>query len=184
MSKFSLTMIHVMCYIKGKELGNLDKILCYDPSGNFSKNEGQGTTGWSYFEDGELKDFGDVKASDYDTIMMYWLGVIELIYRFSPTIIVCESYKLQPGKAMAQSWSAMETPQMIGAIRLIAHTHGHTNFVLQDPSCKTRVADPVLEHKGIIEKRNKNYYCLDRMTNLHQRDAIRHGIYFLRYGVK
>jgi hypothetical protein len=101
-----------------------------------------------------------------------------------PNKIVCESYKLQPGKAMAQSHSSLETSQLIGYIRMTAwgHDYGEISFVLQDPACKTRVADPILERMGIIEKRGNRYYCQDKLTNDHQRDAIRHGVYWHKYG--
>jgi hypothetical protein len=55
-------------------------------------------------------------------------------------------------------------------------------FEMQNPSDKVRVADDQLVKLGFFEKRGSKYYCMGRLTNLHARDAIRHGIYYMRYG--
>jgi hypothetical protein len=159
------------------------RVLCFDPSGNFSKNEGKGCSGWALFVDGELESFGDIAASDYDSLEEYFVRHRHLIELKAPNKIIIESFKLQPGKAMQQSWSAMETPQLIGYLRMIAYGN-LIDVVFQDPKDKIRVADPILEHMGIIGKRGRNYYCKDKLTNLHMRDAIRHGAYFFKYGTK
>lgn len=154
-------------------------ILSIDPSGNFT--EGKGTTGWAMFKDGKLDDFGEIKAEDQNSVELYWLAVIDLLDRTDPDAVVCESFRLQPGKAPAQSWSHMETPQLIGALRIAAFEY-NVKFVLQDPSCKARIPDNVLVKMKIIEKRNGRHYALDRPTNDHIRDAIRHGVYYHFYG--
>ena len=96
------------------------RILTLDPSGNFSKKEGDGTTGWAIFEDGELVNFGDVAAINYEKIEEYWEAISDLI-DLSMGLVVCESYRLFAGKATAQSNSLMETPQLIGYLRM----HGY-----------------------------------------------------------
>lgn len=156
------------------------KILTLDPSGNFSKNEGDGTTGWAIFENGELKDFGDIESSNFARIEMYWQAIAELI-DLSFDVVVCESYRLFAGKAMAQSNSLMETPQLIGYLRMHCYKW-QIPIVFQDPKDKARVSDPILVRQGVFELKGRKHYCLDRSTNLHMRDAIRHGIYFLKYG--
>lgn len=167
-------------------------ILVFDPSGNWSEKEGKGTTGWALLGgDGELVDFGDIKASDYDSIEEYWAAHCDLMYNKIRSAvyvhkIVCESYKLQPAKAKQQSWSSLETPQLIGALRMYNYnevTLRH-EFVFQDPSIKARFSDEILVSSGIAEKRGKMYYINGKLTNDHMRDAIRHGLYYLRYGGK
>jgi hypothetical protein len=155
------------------------KILTLDPSGNFSKNEGDGTTGWAIFEDGELKEFGDVCADEHKSIEDYWYSVALKIA--DANLIVCESYRLFAGKAKAQSNSLMETPQLIGFLRMWAWQRS-IPFVFQDPKDKARVTDPILVRQGVFEKKGNKHYCMGKSTNLHMRDAIRHGIYFLKYG--
>ena len=156
------------------------KMLTLDPSGNFSKNEGDGTTGWAIFEDGELKDFGDVAAANYDCIEKYWEAVSDLI-DLSVNLVVCESYRLFAGKAKAQSNSLMETPQLIGYIRMHCYKW-EIPIVFQDPKDKLRVTDPILVRMGFFELKGRKHLCLGRTTNLHMRDAIRHGLYFIKYG--
>ena len=156
------------------------KILTLDPSGNFSKKEGDGTTGWAIFEDGQLKDFGDVEAVGHDRIEKYWEAISDLI-DLSVNLVVCESYRLFAGKAKAQSNSLMETPQLIGYIRMHCYKW-EIPIVFQDPKDKLRVTDPILVRQGFFEVKGRKHYCLGKPTNLHMRDAIRHGIYFIKYG--
>lgn len=160
--------------------GKFVRILTLDPSGNFSKKEGDGTTGWAIFEDGELKDFGDVSAQSYHKMEAYWEGISDLI-DLSVGLVVCESYRLFAGKAAAQSNSLMETPQLIGYLRMHCYKW-QIPIVFQDPKDKLRVTDPILVRQGVFELKGRKHYCMERPTNLHMRDAIRHGIYFLKYG--
>lgn len=162
----------------------MGRVVCLDPSGSWGK-DGMGSTGWALYEDGQLKDFGEVSAEDWGSVEEYWRAIWScIIHRLNhkTDMVVCESFKLQPGKAMAQSWSDMATPQLIGYLRMMCY--GLFKFILQDPSCKTRVADPILEHMGIIQTVNGRHTVMGRQTNLHMRDAIRHGVYWFKYGQK
>lgn len=150
--------------------------IVIDPSGNF--NEGKGITGYAIFEDNVLKDFGHVKSEDYQNQMEYWKDILDIAQDYST--IVCESYKLQPTKSMAQSWSTLETPQLIGVLRYMCWQE-NIKIVFQDPSCKIRFSDDILINLSIFERKNKIYYCKERKTNDHMRDAIRHGFYYLKY---
>ncbi|MMZ47347.1 hypothetical protein D1872_89910 [compost metagenome] len=168
---------------------DLSKILAIDPSGNFSDREGKGTTGWALFEGDDLVEFGRIEAKDFGIIESYWQAHLDLMYQklksdYFVHTIVCESYKLQPGKAMAQSWSALETPQLIGAMRMYNYAENGllADFVFQDPSIKTRFSDEILVKMGVAEKRGNKHYVLDRPSVIHERDAIRHGLYYLKYG--
>lgn len=155
------------------------KLLSFDPSGNF--HEGMGTTGFAIFNDGVLNWFGDIKSTKYDSQMKYWDAHVALIEREYPDIVLIESYKLFEHKAKSQSWSAMETPQLIGVMIYHCWRYG-IPVVFQDPAQKAGVNDIRLEKLGYLEKRNGNYYVNNQLTNLHMRDAIRHGIYYYRYG--
>lgn len=154
------------------------RVLVFDPSGNFK--EGDGTTGWAFFNCDTLLDFGDIKSDNFACQELYWLRVGQLISEFQADVVVCESYRLFAHKAKEQSWSQLETPQLIGYLRMICW-HKGIAFIFQDPSDKTRVADPILVREGVFEKRGNNYYCNGKKTNLHMRDAIRHGIFYHRY---
>jgi hypothetical protein len=56
----------------------------------------------------------------------------------------------------------------------------HTPVAFQDPSTKQRHADDVLIKLGVIEKKGNKFYYKGELTNLHQRDALRHGLYYRR----
>ena len=159
------------------------RVLVFDPSGNFGDKEGQGTTGWSVWNDGELTDFGRIDSKDFNSQESYWESHARLIHRIHDRaiLVVMESYKLFAHKANAQSWSTMDTPQLIGYLRMYCWSY-RIPVQFQDPSDKQRVTDPILVKMGIIEKRGQKHYCLNRSTVIHERDAIRHGVFFHKYG--
>lgn len=164
------------------------RVLALDPSGNFTSREGQGTTGWAFFDDdGNIKDFGRIYAGDCSTLENYWDAVSDImwekLHNEHEMHVVCESYKLQPSKAGAQSYSSLETPQLIGWLRMNAWEMG-LKFVLQDPSIKQRFTDEVLVKTGVITKKSGKHYVNGKSSVIHERDAIRHGLYYLRYGKK
>ncbi|CAB4142388.1 hypothetical protein UFOVP451_14 [uncultured Caudovirales phage] len=154
------------------------KVLSLDPSGNY--NEGSGTTGWAVFDDGNLTEFGTISATDHKTIEGYWSAHEQLIVIQQPNIVVCESFRLFAHKAKAQSFSQMETPQLIGYLRMMCWKR-KVKLVFQSPSDKVRVADPILVKMGVFELKGNKHYCNGKPTNLHIRDAIRHGVYFHKY---
>jgi hypothetical protein len=151
------------------------------PSGNFGDKEGYGTTGYAIFEDGILKDFSYISAKDFDCIEAYWLAHEDLILSEGPDILLVESYKLFESKAKAQSWSTLDTPRLIGALMLACYKF-HIPIVFQDPQQKQGVTDERLVKLGYFEKRGRYFYCNGRKTIIHERDSIRHGIYYFRYG--
>jgi RNase H-fold protein (predicted Holliday junction resolvase) len=113
----------------------------------------------------------------------YFSAHQDLIEEASPNIIIIESYKLFGHKAKQQSGSNLETPQLIGFIEMVAFRL-NIKVVFQDPSQKVRVADDILTRMGVFEKKGNKYYCQGKQTNLHMRDAIRHGIFYIRYKLK
>jgi hypothetical protein len=158
------------------------KILCFDPSGEHGES-GNGTTGFSIFKNKELVLFSELKSSDYPTKEDYFQAHETKILAVNPDIIVCESFKLFGHKAKQQSGSSLKTAQLVGYIEMIAFKN-NIEFVLQDPSQKVRVADDILTRMGVFEKKGNKYYCQGKQTNLHMRDAIRHGIFYIRYKLK
>lgn len=154
------------------------KVLSFDPSGNF--NEGKGTTGYSLSLDGNMPHkLGDIKATDCLTKHSYWFAHRELIEKTFPDVVIIESYRLFGNKAKEQSGSSLETPQLIGYLEMVCYELS-IPVVLQDPSTKQRHADDVLIKMGVLEKKGNKYYYRGEMTNLHQRDALRHDLYYNR----
>jgi hypothetical protein len=150
--------------------------IAIDPSGNF--NEGKGITGYAIFKDNILTEIGDIRSENYNNQMDYWKDILELTKL--KDFVVCESYKLQPTKSMAQSWSTLETPQLIGALRYYCWQY-NTPIIFQDPSSKVRFSDEILIKLGTLERKNKLYLWQGLKTNDHMRDAMRHGLYYLKY---
>lgn len=160
----------------------MEVTLVLDPSGNHGK-EGFGITGFAIFHGSNLVNFGDIKAADFASQELYWGSVSSLIRNCGANLVVCESYKLQPSKAGVQSYSTLDTPQLIGYLRIFAYDRAIA-FDFVNPSDKARMADPVLESMGVLEKRGSRYYCNGQQTNDHMRDAIRHGFFYFRYRYK
>ncbi len=162
----------------------MTSVIAIDPSGNFL--EGKGTSGIALFDGGNLVDTLTIKASEYSSAEEYWIAhrdTIESISALRSCDLVCESYKLQKHKAMQQSGSWLETPQLIGYLRAIFWGNG-MSLVFQDPTIKTRFNDSVLEKLGVIEKKGRLYFRNGKPITMHERDAIRHGMYYIRYGKK
>jgi hypothetical protein len=161
------------------------RVLVFDPAGNHGTKEGFGTTGWATFNEGNLTGFGHISSENYDLDLEYWDAVTRLIESIHGHIeldyMVCESYNLLGSKALVQSGSSMPTSQLIGIIRMYCH-HNNINFVFQSPKDKVRVADPILVHMGILtQTEGGRYHAMGRQTVEHERDAIRHGVFFHRY---
>lgn len=157
------------------------KILAFDPSGNFS--EGKGTSGWCVGMNKEINNWDDIKASDFKLREAYWFDHKELIEEKHPDIVVIESYRLFAHKSKQQHGSSLETPQLIGYLQMVAYELD-IPVVFQDPSIKTRFTDEILVKAGFLEKKGQHYYFKGIRTNLHQRDAMRHFLYFSRFGGK
>lgn len=157
------------------------KFIALDPSGNTGK-EGNGTTGWAIFENKELKDFGRIAAEDFKSQEAYWASIIYKATQSACNLVVYEDYKLQGHKAKQQSGSSLDTPQLIGALRMECYRFDIPMYA-QSPKDKVRVVDDILVHMGVLEKtEGGRYRALGKPTVIHERDAIRHGIYFNRYG--
>lgn len=158
------------------------KVLSFDPSGNFS--EGKGTSGYAISTDWNLPHrLGDIHAGDYKTKLDYWYAHEKLIESVNPDFIVIESYRLFGHKAKEQSGSSLETAQIIGYLEMVCFKLNKPVF-LQDPSTKTRFKDDILLKVGLIEKRGNKYFYKGELTNMHKRDALRHNLYFCKYGRK
>jgi hypothetical protein len=158
------------------------KVLSFDPSGNY--NEGKGTSGYSISLDGNLPHkLGDIRADDYESRQAYWFAHRELIENTFPDYLVIESYRLFGHKSKEQTGSSLETPQLIGYLEMVAYEFNIPVY-LQDPSTKSRHSDAVLTAVGVFVKKGIRYFYKGELTNLHQRDALRHDLYFTKYNIK
>lgn len=94
--------------------------------------------------------------------------LFDLITSFRPDELVIEDFLLFPNKAMAQSWSKMETPRIIGSLEYWAWKQ-EIPIIYQPPASKQAFPDERLKRMGVY------------VQNIHARDAVRHGLYRIRY---
>ena len=158
------------------------KILALDPSGNY--HEGKGTTGWAYYYDFKLVAVGQLRAEEFNSQTEYWQKHLTLIDSIKPKILVVEDYKLYASTKDAQINSELETPQLIGVLKL------HCSMVdihlrLQPSHYKHRYTNEILLHKNIVSQdTQKRYYATGVPITRHILDAIRHGEYYINFKYK
>lgn len=162
-------------------------ILAIDPSGNFE--EGKGTTGTCLFDVANncIKCFNDIHATEFATKEKYWqhhLNYIETMTELYPDIVlVIEDFTLDPRRAMQQSHSRMETPKLIGILQLFCQQKGIPYKMQRAVEVKNRWADPILEYKKYIIKKNRMYYlpALNMPLSRHCKDAVRHAVHYATF---
>lgn len=115
------------------------------------------TTGWALFEEGQVSKVGESKWEDE----LFTLFKFEYIQ--TADLFIVEDFLLQ--KERNQRWTRLETPQVIGAIKLRAHQLG-VPVVMQQPSIK-----PVA-FKWMETEKPKGHAP-------HYLDAVAHGNYYL-----
>lgn len=160
------------------------KLLSIDVSGNFK--EGKGTTGLCFMEGGKASRLYEIKAKDYDSDVQYWDAIMQNI-TFVLDQVVIEGYRLYNHKgqaASAQANSELETPQLIGAIKMHCFGSNVPLHIQYASEVKTRWAESVLVATNELELKNNRYYFKGKMTNDHMRDAMKHALHFNRYGRK
>lgn len=155
------------------------RIISFDPSGNFK--EGKGVTGICYVEDNEVVMLGELKASLFKTAEAYWLAHNVLIAQWEPDYMVMEGFKLYGSKKNEQVNSELETPQIIGVIKVFCYENDIPLAVQFASEVKTRWSDEVLFQKGILNKKGARYLWKGQETSNHKRDSLRHALHFMRY---
>ena len=163
------------------------KIIACDPSGNWGR-EGMGTTGICIMVDGEVKELTELKAKDFSSEVEYWAAHEDYIQQQWPDHVRFEGYKLYNHKGMSASTQAnseLQTPQLIGVLKLVCHRFKIPYSVKFASDIKTRWSEDVLVRAGILElkiKGNKKYYYWNgQLTSTHQRDSLKHALHYWRY---
>jgi hypothetical protein len=159
------------------------RVISFDPSGNWGK-EGMGTTGIAILEDGEPKELLEIKASDFDSEVEYWNQHVYMINYLGANYVCCEGYKLYNHKGKAASMQAnseLQTSQLIGVIKYHCFDRNIPLTIQFASEVKTRWSDKVLQNLGYLDEKNR---FNGQATNPHKKDALRHALHFVRYGVK
>lgn len=158
-------------------------VLALDPSGNFA--EGKGTTGMCIIDNNTNKIMcTQLTAKDYDDWFKYYQAHIIMIqgaikkYGFDNVVLVLEDYLLYADKAQSQTNSRFETPKLIGVIEYMCHEFGVPVVRQAAAQVKTRWANHVLEHEGIIQKASRGYKVNGKAVSRHQLDAVRHAVHY------
>lgn len=150
------------------------KIVSLDPSGNYSKNE-KGNTGVNYLEvDLESKRIvknliKTIKAKDFNSKKEYYAEILKYV-NIKSDFLVVENYKPITGVGTT------ETSELIGLIE-----YNRVDLVKQLPTQikQVRLEDKRLVKVGLLEWKNGRFYCKDKKTDDHGRDAFRHSLQFL-----
>lgn len=162
------------------------RVLAIDPSGAF--HEGKGTTGWALFESKgrRLLDFGEVRASDYASSADYFRAIAALFQKEEELHVVIEDYLLYANKAMQQINSRMETPKLIGYLQMVCSDLGIPHKMQMAAQVKKRWADYIMAYHGVItmEQGKPLIRALGRITNNHERDAMRHALHYIAFTLK
>jgi hypothetical protein len=158
------------------------KLLALDISGNFK--EGKGTTGICLMENGEVTKLDAISAKDFDSVEEYWAEQGDYINREWPDHVVMEGYKLYNHKGMSaktQANSDLETPQLLGFLKMVCYYLEIPYTIQYAADVKTRWSEDVLVQLGILEKKGTKYYWNGDSTVTHKRDALKHALHWTRY---
>lgn len=159
------------------------QILAMDISGNFK--EGKGTTGLCLMEDGEvLNGLGQISAENFETTEKYWAAHEDYIQSIWPDHVIMEGYKLYNHRGMSaktQANSDLETPQLLGYLKMVCYRMDIPYTIQYASDVKTRWSEDVLVRLGILEQKGNKYYFNGKLTVTHHRDALKHALHFDRY---
>ena len=158
------------------------KLLALDISGNFK--EGKGTTGICWMVDGEVTKLDSIHAGDFSSAEEYWDMHNVYIQQEWPDHIVMEGYRLYNHKGMSaktQANSDLETPQLLGFLKMVCY-HFDIPYTIQYASdVKTRWSEDVLVHLNILQQKGNRYTWQGQSTVTHKRDALKHALHYWRY---
>lgn len=138
---------------------NGDPFLAYDP--------GQ-TTGWAYFDRGELIDCGQLDTNELGRSLT---ALQHHFAQYEHTRIVIEDYRVYKWKTEDHAWSSLYTTQLIGMVETLCLME-NTDLIKQPAFvAKSFATDPLLKEWGYWMKGQR-----------HARDAVRHGCYYIVFG--
>jgi hypothetical protein len=162
------------------------KILALDVAGNFK--EGKGTTGICRMVDGTPIELTDIKASNFESAEAYWAAHGDYIQQDWPDHVVIEGYRLYNHKGMSaktQANSDLETPQLLGFLKMVCYYMEIPLTIQYAADVKTRWSEDVLVRLGYLThelKGGKNFYYFNGKSAIsHHRDSLKHALHYWRY---
>ncbi len=161
--------------------------MAIDPSGSY--NEGKGSTGIALMYGDDMTNLTsyDIKAKHFENRHDYWKEIMSHPILLSKNItVIIETFVVRSNGFLVGKMP--ETSLFIGALVWELEKR-NIPYVFQNPSqAKTRFKDENLgkyltNYEIRKDKRGRNlYYLNDKQLNDHQRDAIKHLLYYKRYG--
>lgn len=121
------------------------------------------TTGWSVWADGSILDWGQLDTKD-----QYQKTLMAFFEFHQPTHVVCEDYKVYEHKLKQHTWASLHTPQLIGAVKMLAVQNNLPMHLQMASMAKGFCTDDKLRRWGIYQPGMR-----------HARDSIRHACYYL-----
>lgn len=159
--------------------------IAIDPSGNFE--EGKGHTGVACILNEDPKTFAtkSISAKAYDDRCTYWqevLNCIKNVYEGGQKLqVVIESYVMRANGFTIGKMP--ETAMLIGVLVFYCEQHNIPYYIQQPSQAKARFKDELLlKYIPDLELRETGkYYLRGRLTNDHERDALKHLLFFKKY---
>lgn len=163
------------------------KYVFVDPSGSYT--EGKGHTGIATIIDDKWDTLTtkSLAAKDYTERHLYWNAILKEILNASRTsktgcTVIIESFQIRANGFLIGKMP--ETILCIGALIWELEQY-NIDYVFQSPTqAKSRFKDDKLPRyiPGLERRENGRYYLNGKMINDHIRDALKHLLYFERYG--
>ncbi len=163
------------------------KYIFIDPSGNFE--DGKGHTGIATMIDDDWSTLKvtSLAAKNYKTRLDYWKAIITVVQTLivvahNNATVIIESFQIRTNGFLIGKMP--ETIMLIGAI-VWELEQVDIPYKFQTPTqAKSRFKDESLPRyiPNLELKPNKRYYLNGKMINDHVRDALKHLLYFKRYG--
>lgn len=125
------------------------------------------TTGFAIFtEEAEFIKVGEIRKSNIE--------FYKLLKSYSELVVIIERFRLFPWKFRSLSWSVLYPIKIIGTIEGYCELL-KIPFVEQDTVIKKFFTDEKLRKLKLYRK---------RQFSVHERDAIRHALYYLHFKLK
>lgn len=159
--------------------------LAIDPSGNFE--DGKGRTGVAGIDGNDWNTVftKSVNADDYKSRFEYWNAVKKVIQDYAiekiPVQVVIESYVVRANGFTTGKMP--ETAMLIGVLLYTCELNNIPVYFQSPAQAKARFKDDLLPSyipRLTVNEKNR-YYLGTKLTNDHERDALKHLLYFKRY---
>ena len=158
--------------------------LAIDPSGNFE--EGKGHTGIASMKNGnwDTVSVSSVNARDYETRFKYWTAVKKVIQDYvlegEQLQVVIENYVVRANGFTTGKMP--ETAMLIGVLVYFCEMHNIPVYFQSPAHAKSRFKDELIPtYIPSMKLVGNKYYLGPKLTNDHERDALKHLLYFKRY---